>query len=828
MERLLKQLLLKDPGLADEVAGGTFDPERLKQFLGANSEDVKKLCKQEEERLAQMDNFYPEPHEVMCVHMMELERYDRNGPSIKGPSEQINTGFGAVSASSVGGKSKPHMVSLTGLRTSAAPLFGAVLGGTIAARHYRNHATAGAVTTLMRSDDGGLCRLALYNLSREVEFGLSVGRRIVVQDVWFKRFKDGTPGLRVDDPATIYFDTTASAIVDALVSALGSVDSMADAMAAKEEGTAAFRSSDFSTAMKFYSRGLSSLLQAGDVRLVDFGISADPVLPPPLQVEGQKAVELVTALLNNRAAAALKLKRTCRALMDTQAAMAYTPMQPKTCYRRAQALMSVGACAATVDCLAPHTAADVAHKDLSATADRREASSKSRTCAAFAKASRSSNTHNDLAYIGPIKLQRLGGRKGRGWVAAKNIEMGQILIVEPGAQVAMKESSVDELALFESVLKTLSRGGEASETLREQLSCMHPLAGEAEDSGTRFRDELVEPIIKKHAAKHHIPLDDARHFERVVQRNQFGLAVRVHGTLGNLNANGDPKDGSGLFPLCSSFNHSCYPNAVWRPLDGALVVTSTRSIPAGEEVCVSYHDLTEPGVKRKQSLMRSHGFECGCMRCSAKPGSALMETERTYFGLICRAGSPNTGHLLCPIDPYCSTSNFECTASACRESLSASAAQKRIQHVHDSFEALRAPYRRREFLSGCEMAQAAAESAEKVIGPSNHEWSLWAAAANGHATGARNEQLLLLSCERAEEVFAGHRHPDDSIIFMRVNAAMALGLASGELPAPAAQVLRRAYEGHVHFFGLRDLSDFLNAWVTPPLHGVCRMCRMLQ
>eukprot|EP00930_Biecheleria_cincta_P096694 TRINITY_DN88504_c0_g1_i1.p1 TRINITY_DN88504_c0_g1~~TRINITY_DN88504_c0_g1_i1.p1 ORF type:complete len:819 (-),score=131.79 TRINITY_DN88504_c0_g1_i1:317-2773(-) len=815
MDRFCDQLLLKYPDIADYLQRGSFDPERLKQLIDDDTEDLQELYKQEEERLAQMDNFYPTPDEVMRLHMVALEQYERNGPAIKGPAEGISTGVGAVSASSVGGRSKLNVIGLTGLRTSAVPLFGTVIGGTIAAQHYRNHATAGAVTTLMRSDDGGLCRVALYNLSREVELGLSVGRRIVVQDVWFKRFKDGTPGLRVDDPATVHFDTTAAAIVDALVSALGSVDPMADAVSAKEEGTAAFRSSDFSAAMACYSRGLSTLLQAGDVRLVDFGISANPLAPPPLRVEGQDAVDLAVALLNNRAAAALKLRRTTRALMDTQVAMAYTPTQLKTCYRRAQALMSVGACAATVDCLAPHTAADVAHKNLSATAEKQEASSKSRTCAAFAAASRSDNTHSDLAYIGPIKLQRLGGRKGRGWVAAETIETGQILIVEPGAQVVVNESSDDQFPLFQSVLKTLSHGGDASDALRDQLSCMHPLAGEAEDSGTRLRDEMVEPLIKQYAAKYRVSLDDAHHFERVVQRNQFGLVVRMHGETGSMK-------GAGLFPLCSSFNHSCYPNAMWRPLDGALVVISTRSIPAGEEVSVSYHDLTDPGFKRKQSLMRSHGFECCCLRCTAKPGSALLETERTYFGLICPSGNPKSGHLLCPINPYSSTSSFECTASNCKESLSAMAAQKRIQHVHDSFEALRAPFRRQDFLSGCMMAQAALENAEKVIGPSNHEWSLWAAAANGHASGAGNEQLLLLSCERAEAVFAGHCLPDDNIVFMRVNAALVLGLARGELPAPAAQALRRAYEGHVQLCGLRDFSVFLRAWVPPQFHGVCR------
>ena len=40
-----------------------------------------------------------------------------------------------------------------------------------------------------------------------------------------------------------------------------------------------------------------------------------------------------------------------------------------------------------------------------------------------------------------------------------------------------------------------------------------------------------------------------------------------------------------------------------------MVVISTRSILVDEEVCVTYHDLSKPGVTRKEGLLRSHTFE---------------------------------------------------------------------------------------------------------------------------------------------------------------------------------------------------------------------------
>lgn len=838
MQRFVRELALRDPELADAMqqlaVSGISDldafndfQERMTRAVSGNEDDLQRIMHEERAHKTAQADYYPSNDEVKRVHMQALAQCERDGhlmralgdtQSDNGPLDSINvdTGEAAASASAVGGRSRTlHMIKLSGLRTSEAPLYGAVVGGVIDARSYRYHPTQGAVTTLLRSDDGALTRLVLYNLPREVERGLSPGRRIVIEDVWLKRLRDGFLGVRVDDPNTLHFDTSAEEAMVAAVSTLVDADVMAVASAAKEEGSRAFRSSKFSVAIEAYSRGLSALLQSGDIPLVDFGLSTEPLAPPLLTIEGPEAVDLATILLNNRAAAALKIGRTCRALMDTQVALGLTPTLLKTTYRRAQALLSIGACVTAVEVLAPH-AKEGEHKRLSTEATERAASAAVRTWAALAKSSRSSSTHAQLAYIGPIHLQRLGGRKGRGWVASSDITAGQLLLVEPSAALSSlgkKEKEIEsDLLLFKEVCKTLGSGNEEADALREKMSCMHPLAGAVQDSGTRFRDDVMAPLVQMIASKFGMPRRDALLFERKVQRNQFGLGSRLCGELFS--------DGEGLFPLCSSFNHSCHPSAGWQPLDGALVVVAMRSIAAGEEVCISYHDRSEPGFKRSQKLLDSHGFVCTCERCTAPPGSALFEAERARFGLICPCGSAESGHLLCPTNPYDSFSAYCCLAIGCGEALDPQTAHARVKRVGDSFEALRLPFRRGEFPAGCRMAEAAAERAHKVIGPLHHEWRMWASASHGLSTRADVVPLIIKSAATAEEACAGII--TDDIVFMRFNAAL-LFLMSGHgiLPPLAAQQLRLAFEGHKQMSGNSDVDVFLRLWVPPEFHRIC-------
>ncbi|KAL8273891.1 hypothetical protein Esti_002214 [Eimeria stiedai] len=71
-------------------------------------------------------------------------------------------------------------------------------------------------------------------------------------------------------------------------------------------------------------------------------------------------------------------------------------------------------------------------------------------------------------------------------------------------------------------------------------------------------------------------------------------------------------------PLCR-FNHSCAPNA-WMVFGGPqgpleLFILAARSIPAGEEVCISYVSLTNLREQRREKLLLAYNFVCTCVLC---------------------------------------------------------------------------------------------------------------------------------------------------------------------------------------------------------------------
>ncbi|CAL1535004.1 unnamed protein product [Lymnaea stagnalis] len=75
----------------------------------------------------------------------------------------------------------------------------------------------------------------------------------------------------------------------------------------------------------------------------------------------------------------------------------------------------------------------------------------------------------------------------------------------------------------------------------------------------------------------------------------------------------------GLFPLASTINHSCFPNAkiLSGVLDGkpGIRVMATKEIEAGEEITVAYVDTGLKKAERRKKLWSRYAFLCQCPRC---------------------------------------------------------------------------------------------------------------------------------------------------------------------------------------------------------------------
>ena len=85
-----------------------------------------------------------------------------------------------------------------------------------------------------------------------------------------------------------------------------------------------------------------------------------------------------------------------------------------------------------------------------------------------------------------------------------------------------------------------------------------------------------------------------------------------------------------LYTLYSHINHSCLPNSraidTWGrlgELSGMLsfdgvnsVIAGEKEIGEGEEVTVSYVDVSSQGELRRDHLKKDYGFMCHCPRCA--------------------------------------------------------------------------------------------------------------------------------------------------------------------------------------------------------------------
>lgn len=94
-----------------------------------------------------------------------------------------------------------------------------------------------------------------------------------------------------------------------------------------------------------------------------------------------------------------------------------------------------------------------------------------------------------------------------------------------------------------------------------------------------------------------------------------------------------PCEGTGIFPLQATLNHSCEPNVSLLKdgpdeEDARVVARLSRDVLQGEELCNAYCDVELPLAKRQRELLE-YGFVCDCGRCEReKAGAGRTEGKR--------------------------------------------------------------------------------------------------------------------------------------------------------------------------------------------------------
>lgn len=77
---------------------------------------------------------------------------------------------------------------------------------------------------------------------------------------------------------------------------------------------------------------------------------------------------------------------------------------------------------------------------------------------------------------------------------------------------------------------------------------------------------------------------------------------------------------SALLPgVASCFNHSCEPNLLVSCGETAEVsFVAGADIAPGDELCITYMDVSAPVVERRDFLLHKYAFNCECRRCRAE------------------------------------------------------------------------------------------------------------------------------------------------------------------------------------------------------------------
>lgn len=116
---------------------------------------------------------------------------------------------------------------------------------------------------------------------------------------------------------------------------------------------------------------------------------------------------------------------------------------------------------------------------------------------------------------------------------------------------------------------------------------------------------------------------------------------------------GDGDNRSGVFPVCSRFNHACTRNADWEWNKNAQEeqIYAIRDIEVNEEITVNYvsHRVWAlPGQERREHLRRKYGFDCLCKRCTVGQanGEELSDERRKGLGEIAKTLANGKGDLI--------------------------------------------------------------------------------------------------------------------------------------------------------------------------------------
>ncbi|KAF8507844.1 hypothetical protein BU17DRAFT_57135 [Hysterangium stoloniferum] len=263
---------------------------------------------------------------------------------------------------------------------------------------------------------------------------------------------------------------------------------------------------------------------------------------------------------------------------------------------------------------------------------------------------------SDIAsFVGPVKVATLPSRGGgRGIVATRNIEVGELLLVAKPFASAFKE----DLSPFESTLaiNILTRRASGQCSFATIWRTIEKIYGNPELHNQVFHlcpRPPFEPASTEYPPQtshniHHHPLQpsidiDVSLLESICSNNMFSLEPLGYMDFKSpwTSADQDVDLPCALYLLPSLFNHSCVPNGTRTFFRDVMVVRAAVPIRQDEEIFLGY--ISDMNARKRDENLSHYGFHCTCPLCEddSKDGESVIQSREDLMKKVkANAGNP--------------------------------------------------------------------------------------------------------------------------------------------------------------------------------------------
>ncbi|KAK2800759.1 hypothetical protein FQN51_005899 [Onygenales sp. PD_10] len=486
--------------------------------------------------------------------------------------------------------------------------------------------TMTAVMVIVEDEGGSALTFQLYNRDKELSADgyLTEGTVMIVKEPYFKVMSDGNFGLRVDHLSDVNFIPDH----DPLIPLSWSRQQPASGTSAddwKLRGNNYFNKGGYKLALDCYSKALDCSPTTDETRTI-------------------KLNRALTYLRTHRFEAALGDLKTVVSPGDKPS--------EKALFREAQALYHLHrfreSCNVHKVLSQEYPENTLAKSEFKRAIARLAEKEEGRY--QFSQMQREAKKrhppHLDHAtYIGPVCVKPTESR-GRGLFTTKAVKAGDLLFCEKAFTHAFQDpDNIMGLSLLINAQTNSVKMGTLAELIEltvQKLSKNPSLLPTITD----LYHGSYKPVDTLQVDG--IPVVDTFLVERIIGSNCFGSPLLSHeyharAMKGDRQFKSDSEKfhSTGIWPLASYINHSCYSNAERSFIGDMMIVRASQDLAPNTEISFWYKSPLSQGIDNKQIDMSNWGFKCSCAICQdlQKTANGELATRKRLRAILVKESS---------------------------------------------------------------------------------------------------------------------------------------------------------------------------------------------